>query len=82
LRVCERLECFAFGREREAVVNERLGVLQTLNRLVLADPWFDASSPEIRSMYKLTVAPEDAPDEPEYVELEFENARSPAEFLF
>src|SRR5438270_8270876 len=39
---------------------------------VLEDPWFDASSPEVRSMYKLSVAPEDAPDEPEYVELEFE----------
>jgi argininosuccinate synthase len=39
---------------------------------VLEDPWFDASSPEIRSMYKLSVAPEDAPDEPEYVELEFD----------
>jgi argininosuccinate synthase len=27
----------------------------------------------MRSMYKLSVAPEDAPNEPEYVELEFEN---------
>jgi argininosuccinate synthase len=40
---------------------------------VLEDPWFDASSKEMRSMYKLSVAPEDAPDEPEYIELEFEN---------
>ena len=40
---------------------------------VLEDPWFDASSPEMRSMYKLSVAPEDAPNEPEYVELKFEN---------
>jgi argininosuccinate synthase len=39
---------------------------------VLEDPWFDASSPGVRDMYKLTVAPEDAPDEPEYVELEFD----------
>jgi argininosuccinate synthase len=39
---------------------------------VLEDPWFDASSREMRDMYKLSVAPEDAPDEPEYVELEFE----------
>src|SRR6266581_498742 len=39
---------------------------------VLEDPWFDASSLEMRSMYKLSVAPEDAPDESEYVELEFE----------
>jgi argininosuccinate synthase len=39
---------------------------------VLEDPWFDASSPEMRSMYKLSVAPEDAPDEPEFVEMEFD----------
>src|SRR6201987_4673024 len=39
---------------------------------VLEDPWLDASSAEMRSMYKLSVAPEDAPNEPEYVELEFE----------
>src|SRR5262249_12053554 len=39
---------------------------------VLEDPWFDASSPEMRSMYKLSVAPEEAPDEPEHLELEFD----------
>src|SRR6059036_3136373 len=39
---------------------------------LLEDPWFDASSPEMRSMYKLSVAPEDAPDEPEYIELQFD----------
>ena len=39
---------------------------------VLEDPWYDASSAEMRQMYKLSVAPEDAPDEPEYIELEFE----------
>src|SRR5204863_7413623 len=40
---------------------------------LLEDPWFDASSPEMRSMYKLSVAPEDAPNEPEYLDLTFEN---------
>jgi argininosuccinate synthase len=40
---------------------------------MLEDPWFDASSEEVRGMYKLSVAPEDAPDEPEYVELEFQD---------
>jgi argininosuccinate synthase len=39
---------------------------------VLEDPWFDASSPEMRDMYKLSVAPEDAPNEPEHVDLTFE----------
>src|ERR1700757_4306463 len=40
---------------------------------VLEDPWFDASSKKMRGMYKLSVAPEDAPDEPEQVDLTFEN---------
>ena len=39
---------------------------------VLEDPWVDASSPELRDMYKLSVSPEDAPDACEYLELEFE----------
>jgi argininosuccinate synthase len=39
---------------------------------VLEDPWFDASAPEAQDMYVLSVSPEQAPDEPEYVELEFE----------
>lgn len=42
---------------------------------VLEDPWFDASSPEMRSMYKLSTAPEDAPNEPEYLELEFDRGK-------
>ncbi|SCW70496.1 argininosuccinate synthase [Paenibacillus tianmuensis] len=39
---------------------------------VLEDPWFDASAPENKDMYLLSVDPEDAPDQAEYVELEFE----------
>jgi len=38
---------------------------------VLEDPWFDASSERMRGMYKLSVAPEDAPNESEMIELEF-----------
>src|SRR4051812_5013893 len=40
---------------------------------VLEDPWFDASSNEMRDMYKLSVAPEDAPNDPEHVDLAFES---------
>src|SRR3954469_16136790 len=39
---------------------------------VLEDPWFDVSSGEMRDMYKLSVSPEDAPNEPEHVDLVFE----------
>src|SRR5438067_9997300 len=40
---------------------------------VLEDPWFDASSKEMRDMYKLSVAPEDAPNTADHVDLAFEN---------
>src|SRR6201997_480081 len=39
---------------------------------ILEDPWLDASAPEHRDMYKLSVSPEDAPDKPEYITLDFE----------
>ncbi|MEO0508826.1 MAG: argininosuccinate synthase [Verrucomicrobiota bacterium] len=39
---------------------------------ILEDPWFDPTTEENKAMYKLTAAPEDAPDEPQYVELDFE----------
>jgi argininosuccinate synthase len=39
---------------------------------VLEDPWVDATGPELHDMYKLSVAPEDAPDVSEHLELEFE----------
>ncbi|MBU6399361.1 MAG: argininosuccinate synthase [Verrucomicrobia bacterium] len=38
---------------------------------ILEDPWLDASAPAHRGMYKLSVSPEDAPDRPEYVTLDF-----------
>jgi argininosuccinate synthase len=39
---------------------------------ILEDPWLDASAPEHKEMYKLSVSPEDAPAKPEYVTLDFE----------
>ena len=39
---------------------------------ILEDPWFDPTTSDNKDMYKLTVDPEDAPDEAEYIELEFE----------
>jgi len=38
---------------------------------MLEDPWFDPSSPENEDMYVLSVSPERAPDQAEYIELEF-----------
>ena len=39
---------------------------------ILEDPWFDPTTDDNKGMYKLTTAPEDAPDDAEYVELDFE----------
>ena len=38
---------------------------------ILEDPWFDPTTPENREMFKLTVDPELAPNEPQYLELDF-----------
>jgi argininosuccinate synthase len=39
---------------------------------ILEDPWFDPTTAENKDMFKLTTDPEDAPDQAEYVELDFE----------
>jgi len=39
---------------------------------ILEDPWLDASAPAHKAMYKLSVSPEDAPNKPEYVTIDFE----------
>jgi len=38
---------------------------------ILEDPWFDPSAKANKSMFKLSAAPEDAPDRPEHVTLDF-----------
>ena len=57
---------------------------------ILEDPWFDPTTPENQSMYKLTTDPMLAPDEPQYIELEFDegnciaidgNTGNPAEII-
>ncbi len=57
---------------------------------ILEDPWFDPTSSENRSMFKLTTDPVLAPDEPQTLELSFESGNcvavdgqegSPAELI-
>jgi len=45
---------------------------------MLEDPWFDASAESNEDMYVLSVSPERAPDEPEYMELTFEQGNCTA----
>ena len=40
---------------------------------IMEDPWMDAFAPENKGMFTLSVSPEDAPNEPEYVTLDFQH---------
>ena len=75
-----RAEMIAFANENKISVEASGGKPYSMDRNLLhisfesgmlEDPWFDASGPQARDMYKLSASPEDAPGEPEYVELQF-----------
>lgn len=77
-----RAEMIAFAKRNEIAVEASVEKSYSMDRNllhisfeggILEDPWFDASSKENRSMYKLSVAPEDAPNESEHVDLAFES---------
>jgi argininosuccinate synthase len=77
-----RKEMIAFAKKNEIPVEASAEKSYSMDRNllhisfeggILEDPWFDASSKENRGMYKLSVAPEDAPNEPEHVDLAFES---------
>ena len=42
----------------------------------MEDPWYDATTAADRDMYVLSVSPEDAPDQPEYVEILFDKGNA------
>ena len=76
-----RAELIAFANENkipvEASVTKPYSMDRNLLHIsyesgVLEDPWFDASSPQMRDMYKLSAALEDAPNEAEHVDLAFD----------
>src|SRR5437667_1642442 len=43
---------------------------------ILEDPWLDAFAPDNKDMFKLSAAPEDAPDKPEYVTIDFKKGNA------
>ena len=45
---------------------------------ILEDPWFDAFAPKNKGMFVLSASPEDAPDKPEYVTLDFKKGNCTA----
>jgi argininosuccinate synthase len=76
-----RSEMIAYCREQginvEATASKPYSMDRNLLHIsyeagILEDPWFDPTVLENKKMFKLSVDPADAPDEAEYVELEFE----------
>lgn len=76
-----RQEMIAFARDRAIPVQASASKPYSMDRNllhisyeagVLEDPWLDASAPEHKEMYRLSVSPEDAPDASELIELDFE----------
>ena len=76
-----RAEMIAFANENKIPVEASVSKPYSMDRNllhisyesgVLEDPWFDASSPQMRDMYKLSAALEDAPNEAEHVDLAFD----------
>ncbi|MDD4348625.1 MAG: argininosuccinate synthase [Opitutales bacterium] len=69
--------CRANGVEVEASLKKPYSMDRNLWHIsyeagILEDPWFDPTTPDNREMFKLSVDPSEAPDTPEYVELDFE----------
>ena len=76
-----RAEMIRYCREREIPIEASAEKPYSMDRNllhisyeagVLEDPWLDASAPAHRNMYKLSVSPEEAPDKPEYLQLDFD----------
>jgi argininosuccinate synthase len=76
-----RAEMIAYCREKRIPVQASAKKPYSMDRNllhisfeagILEDPWMDAFAPKNKDMFVLSVAPEDAPDKPEYVQLEFE----------
>ena len=76
-----RAEMIQYCREKEIPVEASAEKPYSMDRNllhisyesgILEDPWLDASASAHRNMYKLSVSPEDAPDKPEYIQLDFD----------
>jgi argininosuccinate synthase len=72
IRYCEEKEIPVEASAKKPYSMDRNLLHISYEAGILEDPWLDVSAPEHKQMYKLSVSPEDAPDKPEYVTLEFE----------
>lgn len=76
-----RTEMIAYAESHGIPIRQSLKKPYSMDRNLLhisfeagsmEDPWYDATTPEDRGMYMLSVSPEDAPDQAEYIQLLFE----------
>ncbi len=68
---CEKKEIPVQATARKPYSMDRNLLHISFEAGILEDPWFDAFAPGNKEMFKLSVAPEDAPDQPEHVTLDF-----------
>ena len=75
-----RAEMIAYCQEHKIPVEASLKKPYSMDRNllhisyeagILEDPWFDPTTKENKGMFKLSASPEEAPNKPEYVELDF-----------
>lgn len=71
IRYCEEKQIPVQATARKPYSMDRNLLHISFEAGILEDPWLDASAPRMRDMYRLSVAPEDAPDRPESVTLDF-----------
>ena len=72
IRYCERKGIPVQASAKKPYSTDRNLLHISFEAGVLEDPWLDAFAPAHKDMFKLSVAPEDAPDKPEFVTLDFE----------
>jgi len=71
IRYCEQRKIPVQATAKKPYSSDRNLLHISFEAGILEDPWMDAFAPGNKDMFKLSVAPEDAPDKPEYVTLEF-----------
>ncbi|TAG08663.1 MAG: argininosuccinate synthase [Verrucomicrobia bacterium] len=80
-----RAEMIAYANEHGIPIKASMKKPYSMDRNLLhisfeagamEDPWYDATGPDDREMYVLSVSPEEAPDVPEYVQILFEKGNA------
>jgi argininosuccinate synthase len=71
IEYCEKMSIPVQATAKKPYSSDRNLLHISFEAGILEDPWFDAFAPENKDMFKLSVSPEDAPNEPEYVTLKF-----------